>query len=72
MTVTVTQQGTCVASGSPQYGAMSGVWKISPGDEKELMEAVATVGPVAAAVDATSNSFRVVNLLAMGTHYDTV
>ena len=53
------QQGTCVASGVPQYGAMSGVIKISQEDEKQLMEAVATVGPVAAAVDATSNSFRV-------------
>ena len=48
-----------MASGSPQYGAMSGVVKISQGDEKQLMEAVATVGPVAAVVDATSNSFRV-------------
>ncbi|CAI8040751.1 Procathepsin L (Fragments) [Geodia barretti] len=37
---------------------MSGVVKISQGDEKQLMEAVATVGPVAAAVDATANAFR--------------
>ena len=59
MTLTDTQQGTCVASGVPQYGAMSGVIKISQEDEKQLMEAVATVGPVAAAVDATSNAFRV-------------
>ena len=50
-----------MASGSPQYGAMSGVIKITPGDEKQLMEAVATVGPVAAAVDATSNTFRVIH-----------
>ena len=38
---------------------MSGVVKISEGDEQELMEAVANVGPIAAAVDATSNAFRV-------------
>ena len=50
-----------MASGSPQYGAMSGVNKITPGDEKQLMEAVATIGPVAAAVDATSNTFRVIH-----------
>ena len=38
---------------------MSGVIKISEGDEKQLLEAVATVGPVAVAVDATSKAFRV-------------
>lgn len=53
------QQGTCLATGKPQNGAVSGVVRISPGNERELLEAVATVGPVAAAVDATSNAFRV-------------
>lgn len=38
---------------------MSGIVKISDGDEQQLMEAVATVGPVAAAVDATPKAFRV-------------
>lgn len=53
------QQGTCLATGNPQNGAVSGVVRIHAGNEKELLEAVATVGPVAAAVDATSNAFRV-------------
>ena len=48
-----------MASGSSQYGGMSGVVKITSGDEKQLMQAVATAGPVAAAVDATPNAFRV-------------
>lgn len=55
------QQGTCLATGKPQNGAASGVVRITAGSEKELLEAVATVGPVAAAVDATSNAFRVRN-----------
>ena len=38
---------------------MSGFVRITPGNEQELLMAVATVGPVAAAVDATSPAFRV-------------
>lgn len=48
-----------MASGAPQNGRMSGIVKMNDGDEQQLLEAVATVGPVAAAVDATSNAFRV-------------
>ena len=48
-----------MANGAPVSGTMSGIVKITPGDEQQLLEAVATVGPVAAAVDATSKAFRV-------------
>ena len=53
------QQGTCVASGSPMHGAMSGVVHVTPEDEQQLKQAVATAGPVVTTVDATSNAFRV-------------
>ena len=53
------QQGACLASAEPLNGAMSGFVRITPGDEQELLQAVATVGPVAAAVDATPKAFRV-------------
>ena len=53
------QQGACIATGDPLNGAMSAFIKISAGDEQELLKAVATMGPVAVAVDATSNAFRV-------------
>ena len=44
---------------------------IDAGNEQQLLEAVATVGPVAAAVDATSNAFRVSVPLAtlLSQHY---
>lgn len=38
---------------------MSGVVSIKSGSEQELLAAVATVGPIAIAVDASSNGFRV-------------
>lgn len=38
---------------------MSGILNIESGNEHDLLAAVATVGPVAAAVDASSNAFRV-------------
>ena len=38
---------------------MSGVVRIESGSESDLLAAVATVGPVAVNVDATSNTFRV-------------
>ena len=63
------QQGTCLFAGKPQNGAVSGVVRIHAGNEKELLEAVATVGPVAAAVDATSNAFRVRNSVVLLQYY---
>ncbi len=38
---------------------MSGIVRIKSGDESSLMAAVTSVGPVAVAVDASSNAFRV-------------
>lgn len=38
---------------------MSGMVVIKPGSESELQAAVAYVGPVSVAVDASSNGFRV-------------
>ena len=40
---------------------MSGVVSIESGSEQDLLAAVATVGPIAVAVDASSNGFRVIN-----------
>jgi hypothetical protein len=39
---------------------MSGVVSIKSGSEQDLLAAVATVGPIAVAVDASSNGFRVI------------
>ena len=50
---------------------MSGVIKITAEDEQQLMDAVATVGPIAAAVDATSNAFRVSQNTHTPIHIDT-
>ena len=63
------QQGTCLAAGKPQNGAVSGVVRIHAGNEKELLEAVAAVGPVAATVDTTSNAYRVRNSVVLLTYY---
>ena len=38
---------------------MSGIISIPTGSEKDLLAAVATVGPVSVAVDASTNAFRV-------------
>ena len=38
---------------------MSGTVSITSGSEDELQSAVAYIGPVAVAVDASSNAFRV-------------
>ena len=38
---------------------MSGVVRVPSGSEKELLVAVATVGPLSVSVDASSNAFRV-------------
>lgn len=38
---------------------MSGIVKVKSGSESDLMGAVANVGPVAVAVDGSSNAFRV-------------
>lgn len=40
---------------------MSGVMSIKSGSEQDLLAAVATVGPIAVTVDASSNGFRVTN-----------
>ena len=38
---------------------MSGIISIASGSEDDLQSAVANVGPIAVAVDASSNAFRV-------------
>ena len=55
----IVQQGQCHSSSHSTTASMSGIVPITKGDEQQLLEAVATVGPIAAAVDATSNAFRV-------------
>ncbi len=38
---------------------ISGIIRIEEGNEKDLMGAVANVGPVSVAIDGSSNAFRV-------------
>ena len=42
---------------------MSGSVSIASGNEDDLLAAVATVGPISAVVDASSNAFRVCVIL---------
>ena len=44
---------------SKSVAGISGVVRIRSGSESDLLAAVATVGPVAVNVDASSNTFRV-------------
>ena len=40
-------------------GSMTGTVAIQSGNDRDLMSAVARIGPIAVAVDASSNAFRV-------------
>ena len=55
------QQGQCESNQPTPTTCtdISGVVRIKKGNEADLLAAVATVGPVAVNVDASSNSFRV-------------
>ncbi len=53
------QQETCHYRKEASGIAMSGIVSLPPGSEKELLAAVATVGPVSVSVDGSSNAFRV-------------
>lgn len=46
---------------------MSGAVNIKSGSEQELLAAVATVGPIAVAVDGSSNAFRVREFYSLST-----
>ncbi len=59
MTIIPMQQETCHYRKEASGIAMSGVVNLPPGNEKELLAAVATVGPVSVSVDGSSNAFRV-------------
>ena len=49
----------CSYTESGRGAMISGSVAIKNGDEKDLQSAVAYIGPVAVAVDAQSNAFRV-------------
>ncbi|NWI39444.1 CATS protein, partial [Picathartes gymnocephalus] len=51
------QNGTCHYNASARAASCSRFQELPPGDEAALREAVATVGPVAVAIDATRPSF---------------
>ena len=53
------QQSSCQFSGNGKGAQMSGVITISKGSEEDLQTAVAYIGPVAVAVDASNRGFRV-------------
>ena len=53
------QQQSCSYSSSGVGAQMSGSIGISCGSEDDLQSAVANVGPVSVAVDASNNAFRV-------------
>lgn len=55
----IRQQQSCSYSSSSLGAQMSGSIEISSGSESELQSAVANVGPVSVAVDASNNAFRV-------------
>ena len=54
-----TQQKSCNFTTENVGATMSGIVMIRSGYEYDLQAAVASVGPVAAAVDATTTGFRV-------------
>lgn len=51
------QNGTCHYNASARAASCSRFLELPPGDEDALRDAVATVGPVAVAIDATRPSF---------------
>ena len=53
------QQSSCQYSSKNSGASATGVISIASGSETDLLAAVATVGPVAIAVDANTNAFRV-------------
>ena len=53
------QQSSCQYSSKNSGASATGVISITSGSETDLLAAVATVGPVAVAVDANTNAFRV-------------
>lgn len=53
------QQATCRYKKKESGTAMSGMVSLPSGDEKELLAAVATVGPVSIVIDGGTNAFRV-------------
>ena len=53
------QQQSCSYSSSGVCAQMSGSIQLTSGSEDDLQSAVANVGPVAVAVDANNNAFRV-------------
>ena len=53
------QQYSCGYSVNARAAQMSGSIQIAQGSESDLITAVAYVGPVSVAVDASSNAFRV-------------
>lgn len=53
------QQSSCTFNKNNIGACISGSVKIASGSESDLLAAVATAGPVAVAVDASSKAFRV-------------
>ena len=53
------QQGVCQYTRKHYGGTMTAYVAIQSGNEHDLMSAVARIGPIAVAVDASSKSFRV-------------
>jgi len=52
------KQGTCSYRASNSDAVCSGWTDVTSGDEQSLQQAVATVGPVSAAIDASSKKFQ--------------
>ena len=74
ISVLPTQQSSCVFNKDKTLAQISGSVRIPSGSESDLLEAVATAGPVAVAVDASSKAFRVhcnCNLVKKVTHKPT-
>lgn len=53
------QQGQCKYSKEDVGASEAGIVLIPTGKEDKLESAVATAGPIAVAIDATANSFKV-------------
>ena len=53
------QQGQCKFDHKSVGATAAGIVQIPSGSEEDLESAVATAGPIAVAIDASSNAFRV-------------